>query len=61
MYVVGYRVLNTKDEPWAGMEPQPFAVAKEQLEQARKHCPKSWRLVAVSSAPATPDKQRDLS
>ncbi len=51
----------TKDEPWAGMEPQPFAVAKEQLEQARKHCPKSWRLVAVSSAPATPDKQRDLS
>lgn len=61
MYVVGYRVLNAKDEPWADMEPKPFAVAKEQLEQARKQCPKSWRLVPVNSAPGSPNKQRELS
>lgn len=31
------------------MEPQPFPVARELLEEARKQCPKSWRLVPVNA------------
>jgi hypothetical protein len=57
--VIGYRILNDKDEPWAGQpKPLPFSEAREHLLKARATGSQSWRMVSVSQHGQQADRSK---